>query len=148
MSLKEEIKNLIIEKQKEELRGLQSMLKSYAEAADLDEESTLKPDDYSQQNQNFTSADNLTHRIATAKSALDSFLNLDFSEKDFVEPGALVMTDSINFFIGISTAQFEYDGKMYMGLNTQAPIYSALQNKSKGAEIHFNNRTYKISDIL
>ena len=48
MSLKEQIKNQIIEIEMSDLNGLREMYASYKESADLDEESTLDPDDYSQ----------------------------------------------------------------------------------------------------
>lgn len=148
MSLKEEIRNQIIEIQKRELKGLQQMLKTYSEAADLDEESTLDPEDFSQQNQNFESADNLSKRITRAKQMLDGFLNLPVEGYDKAEPGALVLTRSLNFYIGISVAQFTYEGKVYFGLNTDAPIYSALEGARAGDDVVFNGQEYKISEIL
>lgn len=56
MSLKEEIKNRIIEIEKEELKGLKDMYETYSEAADLDEESSLDPEDFSKQDQSRESA--------------------------------------------------------------------------------------------
>lgn len=148
MSLKEEIKNRIIEIEKEELKGLKNMFTTYNQAADLDEESTLDPEDFSQQDQSRESARSLEIRINRAKMALDSFVNLDFGAKSEVEPGALVLTDSINFFIGISATMFEYEGEKYIGINVEAPIYSALQGAKAGDEVEFNNQKYKIKEII
>ncbi len=148
MSLKQEIRNQIIENEKEELRGLQQMLKTYSEAADLDEESTLDPEDFSQQNQNFESADNLTKRIARAKLAIDNFLNLPVKEFNKVEPGALVLTDSLNFYVGISASKFTHEGKTFLGLNIDAPIYSAFAGTKAGDDVVFNGQEYKILEIL
>lgn len=148
MSLKEAIKNQIIEIEKEELNGLKKMFNVYAEAADLDEESTLDPEDYSQQDQSRDSAKNLELRINRIKMSLDSFINLDFGEKTEVEPGALVLTDSLNFFIGITSTLFDYEGKKYIGLNTDAPIYTALQGAKAGDDVVFNGQKYKIKEVL
>lgn len=148
MSLKESIKNQIIEIEKEELNGLKKMFSVYAEAADLDEESTLDPEDYSQQDQSRDSAKNLELRINRTKMSLDSFINLDFGAKTEVEPGALVLTDSLNFFIGITSTLFDYDGKKYIGLNTDAPIYAALQGAKAGDDVVFNGQKYKIKEVL
>ncbi len=148
MLLKEKIRNQIIEIETEELKGLQQMLKTYSEAADLDEESTLDPDDFSQQNQNFESADNLTKRIARVKQMIDSFLNLPTEGFEKVEPGALVLTDSLNFYMGISTKQFQQDGKTFIGINTDAPIYKALEGAKAGNNIEFNGKKYKVLEIL
>lgn len=148
MSLKEDIKNRIIEIEKEELNGLKNMLNTYSEAADLDEESTLDPEDFSQQDQSRESARSLETRVSRAKMALDSFLNLDFGAKSKVEAGALVITDSLNFFIGISATMFNFEGRKYIGLNTEAPIYSAMANSKAGDKIEFNGQKYKILDVL
>lgn len=148
MSLKETIKNKIIEIEKEELNGLKKMLNIYAEAADLDEESTLDPDDYSQQDQSRDSAKNLELRINRTKMALDSFLNLDFGTKKEVEPGALVLTNSLNFFIGITSTMFDHEGKKYIGLNTDAPIYAAFIGAKAGDDVVFNGQEYKIQEVL
>lgn len=148
MSLKEEIKNRIIEIEREGINGLKEMFNTHAAAADLDEESTLDPEDYSQQDQSRESARSLEIRINRLKMELDSFLNLDFSPKSQVEPGALVLTDSLNFFIGISATMFDHEGKKYIGLNTEAPIYAALINAKAGQEIEFNGQKYKIKEIL
>ncbi len=148
MSLKESIKNKIIEIEKEELNGLKKMYNVYAEAADLDEESTLDPEDFSQQDQSRDSAKNLEIRINRTKMALDSFLNLDFGAKTEVEPGALVLTNSLNFFIGITSAMFDFEGKKFIGLNLDAPIYAALQGAKAGDDVVFNGKEYKIQEVL
>lgn len=148
MSLKQTIKDRIIEIEREELQGLKNMFEMYKEAADLDEESTLDPEDFSQQDQSRESARSLETRIGQAKIALDSFLNLDFGNKTQVEPGALVLTNSLNFFVGISATPFELGGKKYIGINTSAPIYSALEGSKAGDEIEFNEQKYKIQEIL
>ena len=148
MPLKEEIRNQIIEIQKQDLKNLQQMLKTHHEAADLDEESTLDPEDFSQQNQNFESVDILTKRITRSKQLLDNFLNLPVDGISEVEPGALVLTKSLNFYIGISAAQFRYEGKIYIGLNTDAPIYQALEGAKAGDTINFNGQEYEISEVL
>lgn len=148
MSFKEEIKNRIIEIEKEELKGLKDMYETYSEAADLDEESSLDPEDFSKQDQSRESARSLEIRINRAKMALDSFLNLDFGAKSEVEPGALVLTDSLNFFIGISATMFDHEGEKYIGLNVDAPIYAALQGAKAGDEVEFNNQKYKIKEIF
>lgn len=148
MSLKEEIKNRIISIQMDGINGLKQVFQTYAEAADMDEEATHDPDDYSQQDQSRDSARSLELRINRAKMELDSFLNLDFTEKSKVEPGALVLTETLNFFIGISVTPFDHEGKKYIGLNTEAPIYTALFGKKSGNEVEFNGQKYKIQEIL
>lgn len=148
MSLKEQIKNQIIEIEMSDLNGLREMYASYKESADLDEESTLDPDDYSQMNQSQESALGLEVRINRQKQMIDSFLNLDFGSKEKVEPGALVLTETLNFFIGITANMFDFEGKKYIGLNVEAPIYSALEGAKAGDLVEFNGLKYSIKEVL
>jgi len=147
MDLKEQIRNRIIENEKNELNGLREMHRTHTESADLDEDSSLELDDFAQQDQSRESARSLEARINSAKQALDSFVNLSFLPKSQVEPGALVLTDSLNFYIGISASLFEYEGRKFIGLNTDAPIYAALEGKKAGDEADFNGTIYKILEI-
>lgn len=148
MNLKDEIRNLIIENEKRELSGLREMYKIHASAADLDEESSLSNEDFAQQDQNRESAKGMEIRINQAKAALDNFLNLDYSAKTQVEPGALVLTNSLNFYIGISASLFEFDGKRFIGLEPNAPFYQALKGAKVGDEVSFREHKYKIQEIL
>lgn len=148
MSLKEEIKNKIIEIEHADLNALKEMYNTHASSADLDEESTFGHEDLAHQDQSRESAKSLESRINRQKQMIDSFLNLDFSPKSKVEPGALVLTNSLNFFIGITANMFDYEGKKYIGLNVEAPIYTALQGKKAGDEVEFNGQVYKIEEVL
>lgn len=120
----------------------------HAGAADLDEESSLGHEDFAKQDESRESARSLQGRINRAQSLLDAFLQLDFGPKSSVEAGALVLTDSLSFFVGIASAAFEYEGKSYIGLNTDAPIYEALWDAKAGDEVAFNEQKYKIAEIL
>lgn len=148
MSLKEIIKNQIIEIEKADLTALKEMYASYVEAADLEDESTPDPEDFSQKTQNQESALGLEVRINRQKQMIDSFLNLDFGPKEKVEPGALVLTETLNFFIGITANMFDFEGKKYIGLNTEAPIYTALQGSKAGDVVEFNGQKYNIKEVL
>lgn len=148
MELKDKIRELIIENERKELNGLKEMFKTHSKAADLDEDTSLSSEDFAQQDQFRESAKGLEVRITQAKTALDNFLNLDHSPKGKVEPGAMVLTDSLNFYIGISATMFEYDGKKFIGLEPDAPFYAALRDAKKGDEVSYNQHQYKILEIL
>jgi hypothetical protein len=148
MSLKETIKNQIIEIEKADLNALKEMYASHLEASDLEDESTPDPEDFSQKTQSQESALGLEVRINRQKQMIDSFLNLDFGPKEKVEPGSLVLTDTLNFFIGITANMFDYEGKKYIGLNTEAPIYAALEGAKAGDAVEFNGQKYSIKEVL
>lgn len=148
MSLKETIKNRVLEGERADLEALKGMHAIYKGATDLDEESSLGYEDFAKQDESRESARSLETRINRAEELLNVFLQVDFGAKSKVEPGALVITDSLSFLIGIASAAFEHEGKSYIGLNTDAPIYAALEGVESGDEVIFNEKRYKILDIL
>lgn len=148
MKLKETIKNQIFENEKADIEALKKMHKIYADSADLDEESSLGNEDFAKQDESRESARSLEVRINRTQNLLDNFSKIDFGQKDKVEEGALVLTNSLNFLIGIASALFEYEGKSYIGLNTDAPIYEVLRGAKTGDKITFNEKEYTITEIL
>lgn len=148
MELKDKIRELIVQNEKNELRGLEDMYAIHAKAADLDEESSLGSEDFAQQDQAREAATGIEIRINQAKLALNVFRGLNHDKKDEVTPGALVLTDSLNFYIGISASLFEYEGKNYIGLEQNAPFYAELQGAKAGDEVVYIDNKYKILEIL
>ncbi len=65
-----------------------------------------------------------------------------------IAPGAVVLTDSLNFVIGVSMPTFDVENKTYIGISTHAPIYASLVNKQIGDTIHLGEQSYLIEDIF
>lgn len=63
------------------------------------------------------------------------------------EPGALVMTDKLNFFIGVSSEKIEVDGEEIFGISTEAPIYKSMAGLEKGERFKFNDTEYIIQSV-
>ena len=68
-------------------------------------------------------------------------------ESSVVEPGALVVTKEIVFFISISTEKFEIDGMTVIGISVHAPIYKAMEGLGKGDAFTFNETEYLIEKL-
>lgn len=148
MKLKEEIRRQIIENEEMELKGLKDMYATHTDASDIDEETSLGYEDFAKQDESRESANQLRIRINQAQEALDNFVSLSFGAKTEVGPGSLVLTDSLNFYIGISATMFNYENKTYIGLDVDAPIYSELNEAKAGDEITFKDQKYKILEVL
>lgn len=65
-----------------------------------------------------------------------------------IAPGTVVMTDSLNFVIGVSMSAFNVENKPYIGISTHAPIYASLVDKQIGDTVHLGKQTYLIEDIF
>ena len=62
--------------------------------------------------------------------------------------GALLRTDTTDFFIGIGLGKQTIDGRAVIFLSPQAPLAQALQNKKAGDEIVFQKETLLIREIF
>lgn len=65
-----------------------------------------------------------------------------------VEPGAIVMTEKLNFFISIPTDKMEINAQSFIGISTKAPIYASMQGKQKGDSFKFNDTEYTILNVF
>ncbi len=84
--------------------------------------------------------------FATMEMGYLKSLNANF-ENSKVEPGAVVITDQLNFFISVSSEKMEIGGKVFYGISTQAPIYASMQDLKKSEKFEFNKTAYKIEDV-
>ncbi|MGU9939813.1 hypothetical protein ACNFNZ_14720 [Empedobacter brevis] len=144
---KDVIQHLIQLKQ-DEINALKESERIYTESADLDEESSLELDDFAQQSQSTDSARNLQIRINQATEDLNNFKVLRPELIDEITEGNVVLTDKVNFVIGLSFKDFEWENKKFVGISTQAPIFEALLGKRAGDKIEFNGIKYTIEEIL
>ncbi|GEM51713.1 hypothetical protein HX001_15460 [Empedobacter brevis] len=144
---KDVIQHLIQLKQ-DEINALKESERIYTESADLDEESSLELDDFAQQSQSTDSARNLQIRINQATEDLNNFKVLRPELIDEITEGNVVLTDKVNFVIGLSFKDFEWENKKFVGISTQAPIFEALVGKRAGDKIEFNGIKYTIEEIL
>jgi hypothetical protein len=72
---------------------------------------------------------------------------IDFSAKTPVEPGAVVKFNGKHFVISVATSQFQCNGEDYMGISTEAPIYTEIEGLEAGDVFELNNMKIKIQTI-
>jgi transcription elongation GreA/GreB family factor len=67
---------------------------------------------------------------------------------DVVHLGSVVKTNHQQFFVSVSIERFKCDGQDYYGISTKAPIYKAMESKSKGDRFEMNGRQFEIVDLF
>ena len=65
-----------------------------------------------------------------------------------VKSGSVVLTDQQNLFVSTSLPVFEVEGKQYLGVSTDSPIYHAMRDKKKGDSFTLNGVQYYIEDVF
>jgi hypothetical protein len=65
-----------------------------------------------------------------------------------VKNGSVVLTDQQNLFVSTSLPLFEVEGKQYLGVSTDSPVYHAMKHKKKGDSFTLNGVQYHIEDVF
>ncbi len=88
------------------------------------------------------------NEMAFAKSEMSFLKSLDPTIlHSKAEPGAMVITNHLNFFIGVSSEKIEVDGEEIFGISTNAPIYKMMEGMGKDDKFRFNEKEYTIEDL-
>lgn len=83
-----------------------------------------------------------------AKREMEFLKNLDVSKEfETIEPGAVVVTEKMTFYICVSIEEFEVDGSKLFGISTKAPLYLEMNGLKTGDTFSFNKQTYTIKDV-
>ena len=92
---------------------------------------------------------NYEKELSFSQMELTQLESLDPSSTcTIVEPGAVVMTDSLNVYISVPTDKIEIDGAGFIGISVKSPIYKVMQGKKKGEGFSFNETSYIIQDLF
>jgi DNA gyrase/topoisomerase IV subunit A len=92
--------------------------------------------------------DMYTTQILAARNDLDYLRGINFDMKDVIEEGAVIVTNTQNFFIAISLGKLEAEGKNFFAISISAPIYQVMAGLKAGDSFHFRDRDYKIVEIF
>ena len=76
-----------------------------------------------------------------------SFINLQKIYKK-VEYGSLVITNQGNYFIAIGIGKVEINKNNYYSISFASPIGKLLQNKKIGERFIFQEKEFKITDLI
>ena len=83
-----------------------------------------------------------------AKREMQFLKTLDPVKENFkVEPGALVVTNKLTFYICVSIEEIIVAGKPIFGISIKAPIYAAMRGLEEGATFKFNDTEYHIISV-
>ena len=120
--LKEEIKNKLIAYQEGLVEDFAKAVEEQHVGADIDEEDTRDPEDFSHQDEAGDLMLRLKQKLQVAEQDLNALKEIPLDSKDRIVQGALVETDKWFFYVGLATQSMEHDGKTLAGISTQAPI--------------------------
>ena len=145
---KQSIKNYLLEKQSTLVAELKEQTQTIHTMVDIDESDTIDPEDFSHQYESQEMEQMLKVQLNRAQRGLEVLASLDITPKDKVETGAIIETDSLNFFIGYPTIPFDMENKRYVGISAGSPIYTLMNGKRSGDSFQYSGTTYNITKIF
>ena len=134
----------IIEEQQKVINSLKSSAERYKSEADLDEDQTQDPEDYSRQNEAKDMQLRYEKLLLTAQknwNILEKAKSENYTE---IEIGTLIETDKNYIFVGISLPVFKYEGKDVISVSEEAPVFQTLKSKTLGDTLELGNNNFKI----
>ena len=78
---------------------------------------------------------------------LETIHKISFTPKKVVEPGAVISVNGRCMIVAVSKPMFTIDGRNFIGISTNAPIYKELAGKKTGDSFVFNGNTFKIESV-
>jgi hypothetical protein len=141
---KVKIISAIIEEQQKVINSLKSSAERYKSEADLDEDQTQDPEDYSRQNEAKDMQLRYEKLLLTAQknwNILEKAKSENYTE---IEIGTLIETDKNYIFVGISLPVFKYEGKDVISVSEEAPVFQTLKSKTLGDTLELGNNNFKI----
>lgn len=138
----------IIEEQENVISQLENSVSTYSVSSDIDEGDVIEPEDFSHQSEAKDMQLRYEQMLIQAKKNKEFLLSIQDIRCDSIQVGALIETNELYVFIGISLPQFKLNNKNVISISEQAPIYKDLKDKKVGDVITIASNETKIISIL
>ncbi len=134
--------------EEQELATAQAHYDAFLKDAQLDDREGHDKDDIAASRENADLAAAFDAPVHAHHAKIDVIENTDFSLTDTVQPGAVIKFNNRRFVVCVSTTRFEVEGKTYMGISTQSPIYLAMVGLQKGDVFTHNGTEFEVQEVL
>lgn len=147
-ALKQAVRARMLELEEGELAAARAHYERFLGEARLDDREGHDNSDIAESRESADLAAAFDGPVHTHQAKLDAIEALDFAVTDRVGPGAVVSFNKRHFVVAVSTSAFECEGRSYMGISTQSPIYAAIDGLKKGESFTFNGRKTKLDEVF
>lgn len=137
----------IIEEQENVISQLKNSVSTYNISSDIDEDDVIDPEDFSHQNEAKEMQLRYEQMLIQAKKNKEFLLSIQNNKCNSIKVGALIETDELYIFIGVSIPQFELNNKNVISISDKAPIFKDLKDKKIGDVISISTYENKINSI-
>jgi hypothetical protein len=110
---------------------------------------TVEADDLSQAVQSRNLAEQYEAQAHDHREHLAQLDAVSFAATQIVKPGAVVKLGGRDrmLVIAVATAEFECEGRAFLGISSKAPLYKAMEGLEAGESFHLNDREFEIESV-
>lgn len=109
----------------------------------------VEVDDLSQAVQSRNLAEQYEGQVHDHREHLAQLDSISFDATQTVEPGAVVKLAGRErmVVIAVATAEFECEGRAFLGISPKAPLYEAMEGLEAGESFDLNDREFEIESV-
>lgn len=144
---KNKLKQALIQLEKHHIDETEMKYEEFLTGNLLDKGDVIDDDDQSHHRQSIEISDQLEGQAHVHLDHLEAINKISFEPTDTVGPGAVVSVNGRCMIVAVSKPAFNVDGRDFIGISVQAPIYSSLKGKKAGDEFTFNNMKFEIEAV-
>lgn len=144
---KVKLQERLIELEKEFLRQAEGTYDDYVSESQWADKEVVDDDVASHKSENAEISEELEHQVEDHAEHLKILEGLDFSPADEVRPGAVVKLNDRYMVVAVARSKFTFQGKDFIGISPEAPIYQSMHGKKAGEEFQFNGKKFKIKAV-
>lgn len=144
---KNTIKQALIKLEKQHIDEAEMKYEEFLSGNLLDREETVDNDDQSHHRQSIEISDELEHQAHVHIDHLEVINAISFDPTDVIKPGAIISVNDRCIIVAVPHRPFTIDGRHFMGISVNAPIYKSLEGKKAGDTFEFNNKKFIIEIV-
>ncbi|WP_103070207.1 hypothetical protein [Aquimarina sediminis] len=144
---KNKLKQALIELEKHHITEAEVKYEEFLTGNLLQKNDVVDDDDQSHHRQSIEISDQLEEQAHVHAEHLETINKISFESTDVVKPGAVVNVNGRCMIVAVSKSHFNIDGRDFIGISVQAPIYQSLKGKKAGDTFTFNGNTFTIEAV-
>ncbi|MCB0463699.1 MAG: hypothetical protein KDC81_13430 [Flavobacteriaceae bacterium] len=144
---KQKIKDALIALEKHHIDEAEMKYEDFLKGNLLDKTEVVDDDDQSHHRQSIEISDQLEEQAHVHADHLEAINKISFEPTEVVQPGAIVSVNGRCMIVAVSKPAFNVDGRDFLGISPNAPIYSSLKGKKAGESFTFNNLDFTIEAV-
>ncbi len=138
---------LLIEQQDIAILELSKTMERYRSDADIDEDATKEPQDFSNQTVSKEAELRVTQQIRRAEEDKETLKRFAGENYDTVQSGALIETDKQLFLVGIALGGFDSNVIDVLCISADSPAYEIVAGKKEDDSFTLGDKEYKIKNV-